>query len=125
MTAAAVPEGNLSFSRLIMFRFIGIASTVPSAACARTHAPRTPHGRCSPFGFASVADSMSSAEIAETTVPTVAEPAADAVDCMQFVSRIVIGDFATPTFRSTFQIPYARIAAVMATPRLHPVLSPT
>ena len=70
-------------------------------------------------------DSIRSAEIADTTVPPVAAPAADAVDCMQFVSRIVIGDFAMRALSSTFQIPYARIAAVIATPRLHPVLSPT
>jgi hypothetical protein len=42
--------------------------------------------------------------MAETIVPPVEYPAADAVDCMQLFSRIVIGDFATPVFKKKFQM---------------------
>ena len=72
VTAAAVPEGNLSLSWLMRFLFIGMARTVPNTARKKVHATRTGTGRCSPCGLASVADSMTSAAMAETIVPPVA-----------------------------------------------------
>ena len=72
VTAAAVPDGNFSRSRLIMFRFIGIASTVPRMPRKKVQPPRTYHFRCSPPGLPAVAESISSAGTALTIVLPVA-----------------------------------------------------
>ena len=71
MTAAAVPEGNLSFSSLIMLRFIGMARMVPRAARKRVQPTSTGHDRCSPPGLSEVAESIRRAAMAETMVPPV------------------------------------------------------
>ena len=65
---------------------------------------RNPSSR-SPSGLASVTDRSTSAEIAETIVPPVEYPAAEAVDCMQLFSSTVIGVFARPQRRNTDQMP--------------------
>src|SRR4051794_20138532 len=109
-----MPEGNLSFSRLIMFRFIGIARLVPSTARKKTHSAITGHGSPSPPGRSGVTESSSSAGIADTSVPPVAKPAADAVDCMQLFSRIVIGVFARPTLVTRPHAAYDTMHAVSA-----------
>ena len=108
-----------------MLRFIGMARSVPSSAKKNVHAPRTCHGRCVPPGRSGEMLSIRSAGMAETIVPPVAYPAADAVDCMQLFSRIVIRMLTIETRMKNPQIENDRMHAVMATPRCHPVFRPT
>src|SRR5579872_4606512 len=108
-----------------MLLFMGMARSTPSAATARTQAATRYHPIWVPRGFASVTDRRSIAGTAVTTIVAVVYPAADAVDCMQLFSRIVIGVFATPARTSALQIVNDAMHAVSATPRPQPVLSPT
>src|SRR5215467_10563422 len=98
-----------------MLRFIGIAMRTPSAAQQRIHGARTYQGRLWP--------SMSS--IAGAAVPAMtlqAYPADEAVDCMQFVSRIDICPLTSPPFCKPLQMVNDRMHAVSATPSDHPAL---
>jgi len=66
-----------------------------------------------------------SAGMAATVPPPVMYPAADATDCMALFSSGPNGAIRGATLRIVDQAPKARIAAVMVTPRLQPVLSET
>ena len=123
-TAEAVPVGNLRRSRLIMLRFMGMARLVPRMARKNTHAPITAQCMPVPRGFSGVTVSSSSAGIADTSVPPVAYPAAEAVDCMQLFSRMVIGDRAIPALWKKLQIEYDRMQADRVTPRCQPIFRP-
>jgi hypothetical protein len=120
-----VPDGNFNRSRLIMFRFIGMAMSTPSAPTASTQATTTYHFICVPSGFASVTDRRSIAGTAVTSIDVVAAPAAEAVDCMQLFSRIVIGVRTAPMRRRLDHTVKDVMQAVRATPRTQPVLRPT
>ena len=97
VSAAAMPLGNLSCSRLISWRFIGMAIETPRKARKAVQAMRT-------FQFMWTPVSMSCAAMAETMVPPVETPALVAVDCMQLFSRIDMGCLAQPNFKKTVQM---------------------
>src|SRR6185312_14490146 len=108
-TAAAVPEGKRSFSRLIMLRFIGMARLVPSTARQSTQPASTGQGSDVPV-------SRKSAGMEATMTLPVEYPAAEAVDAMQLFSRIVIGVRAKPALWNAVQIENERMHAVRLTP---------
>src|SRR5882672_13646 len=97
-----------------MLRFIGMARSTPSAATHRIHAQTTYQRSCVPRGLSSVTDSKSIAGMAVTRSTLVEYPDDDAVDCMQLFSRIVIGDFATPSLSSDVEIVKDAMQAVSA-----------
>ena len=59
LTAAAVPEGNFSFSRLIIERFIGMASTTPRPARKKIHIATMGQSICRPIGASAVMERSS------------------------------------------------------------------
>src|SRR5262245_55691886 len=107
-----------------MLRFIGTASITPSSAVKNTQADSTGQGRWRPPGTCGVTLSSSSAGMAETIRMLVENPAADAVDCMQLVSRIDIGVRARRRRRNARHSEKATMHAVSATLDVHGVLSP-
>ena len=104
VTAAAVPEGNLSFSRLIIDRFIGIARTTPSAARKKIHMATCCQRMFVPPGDSGVTVRRSIAGSAVIVRKPVAYPADDAVETAQVVSRIERRPLTSPAPCSVLQI---------------------